>query len=66
MREYGIGQPVPRVEDRKLLQGLGSYTDDRLVAGAAHMYVVRSPHAAAKLLNIDIMLWIFEFFNKIL
>ena len=40
MREYGIGQPVPRVEDRKLLQGLGSYTDDRLVAGAAHMYVV--------------------------
>ena len=53
MREYGIGQPVPRVEDRKLLQGLGSYTDDRLVAGAAHMYVVRSPHAAAKLLNID-------------
>ena len=49
MREYGIGQPVPRVEDRKLLQGFGNYTDDRLVAGAAHLFVVRSPHAAAKL-----------------
>ena len=53
MREYGIGQPVPRVEDRKLLQGFGNYTDDRLVAGAAHLFVVRSPHAAAKLVSID-------------
>ena len=53
MREYGIGQSVPRVEDRRLLTGLGRYTDDRKVAGAAHMAVVRSPHAAARVTAID-------------
>ncbi len=54
MREYGIGQSVPRVEDRRLLTGLGHYTDDRKVAGAAHMAVVRSPHAAARVTAIDV------------
>jgi carbon-monoxide dehydrogenase large subunit len=53
MREYGIGQSVPRVEDRRLLTGLGNYTDDRKVENQAHMAVVRSPHAAARLLSID-------------
>ncbi|NNE82631.1 MAG: xanthine dehydrogenase family protein molybdopterin-binding subunit [Alphaproteobacteria bacterium] len=53
MREYGIGQSVPRVEDRRLLTGLGNYTDDRKVAGQAHMAVVRSPHAAARVISID-------------
>lgn len=53
MREYGIGQSVPRVEDRRLLTGLGNYTDDRKVADQAHMAVVRSPHAAARVLSID-------------
>ncbi|MCZ6839792.1 MAG: xanthine dehydrogenase family protein molybdopterin-binding subunit [Alphaproteobacteria bacterium] len=54
MREYGIGQSVPRVEDRRLLTGLGRYTDDRKVVGQAHMAVVRSPHAAARVTTIDI------------
>ena len=53
MREYGIGQSVPRVEDRRLLTGLGRFTDDRKVADAAHMAVVRSPHAAARVTAID-------------
>ena len=53
MREYGIGQSVPRVEDRRLLTGLGHYTDDRKVAGVAHMALVRSPHAAARVTAID-------------
>ena len=53
MREYGIGQSVPRVEDRRLLTGLGHYTDDRKVAGVAHMAVVRSPHAAARVIAIN-------------
>ena len=26
--KYGIGQPVPRSEDPKLLRGEGNYTDD--------------------------------------
>lgn len=53
MREYGIGQSVPRVEDERLLTGRGNYTDDRKVPGAAHMAVLRSPHAAARITGID-------------
>ena len=53
MREYGIGQSVPRVEDRRLLTGTGRYTDDRKVPNAAYMAIVRSPHAAARIRGID-------------
>jgi carbon-monoxide dehydrogenase large subunit len=53
MREYGIGQSVPRVEDKRLLTGTGRYTDDRAVPNAAYMAVVRSPHAAALINGID-------------
>ncbi len=53
MREFGIGQSVPRVEDRRLLTGRGNYTDDRAVPGAAHMAILRSPHAAATITGID-------------
>ncbi|CAN0584097.1 unnamed protein product, partial [Laminaria digitata] len=53
MREYGIGQSVPRVEDQRLLTGKGNYTDDRKVPGAAYMAVLRSPHAAARISGID-------------
>lgn len=53
MREYGIGQSVPRVEDQRLLTGQGNYTDDRKVPGAATMAVLRSPHAAARINGID-------------
>jgi carbon-monoxide dehydrogenase large subunit len=54
MREYGIGQSVPRVEDARLLTGRGRYTDDRKVPNAVHMALVRSPHAAAKIDRVDI------------
>ncbi|MBT5569664.1 MAG: xanthine dehydrogenase family protein molybdopterin-binding subunit [Alphaproteobacteria bacterium] len=53
MREYGIGQSVPRVEDQRLLTGKGNYTDDRKVPGAAYMAVLRSPHASARINGID-------------
>jgi carbon-monoxide dehydrogenase large subunit len=53
MREYGVGQSVPRVEDRRLLTGTGRYTDDRKVPNVAYMAVVRSPHAAARIARID-------------
>lgn len=53
MREYGIGQSVPRVEDQRLLTGQGNYTDDRKVPGAATMAVLRSPHAAARITAMD-------------
>src|SRR4051812_41152144 len=54
MREFGIGQSLVRTEDARLLRGLGRYTDDldpprRL----AHLYIVRSPHPAARIVTID-------------
>ena len=49
----GIGASVRRVEDLRLLRGLGRYTDDTNVLNGAHMIVVRSPYAAAEILAID-------------
>lgn len=42
-----VGQPVRRVEDARLLAGLGRYVDDRPAGHALHMAVLRSdqPHA---------------------
>lgn len=51
--EVGIGQPVPRVEDDPLVRGAGRYTDDIHLPGEAHLHVLRSPHAAARIAGID-------------
>lgn len=48
-----IGEPVKRVEDVRLVTGHGRYADD-LVPGALEMAVLRSPHAHAKILSIDV------------
>ncbi len=53
MREYGLGRPVPRSEDLRLLTGRGRYTDDIRVPDTAQMFVLRSPHAAARIVKID-------------
>jgi carbon-monoxide dehydrogenase large subunit len=53
LREYGIGQSLPRSEDIRLVQGRGGYTDDFGFANQAHLYVVRSPHPAARIVSID-------------
>ncbi|MFM9881431.1 MAG: hypothetical protein ACKVQT_00265, partial [Burkholderiales bacterium] len=42
-----------RVEDARMLTGNGRYVDDWEIPGAAHMVVVRSPHAAARIVRID-------------
>src|SRR5688572_20276634 len=49
----GIGKPVPRKEDERLLQGKGCYADDFHLPGQAYAIVVRSPHAHAHLKTID-------------
>jgi carbon-monoxide dehydrogenase large subunit len=43
-----------RREDLRLLTGHGTFTDDRLLAGAAVGVVVRSPHAHAEIRSIDV------------
>jgi aerobic carbon-monoxide dehydrogenase large subunit len=49
----GIGQSVRRREDLRLLTGNGRYTDDFILPGQMHAYVLRSPHAHAKIARID-------------
>ena len=51
--KFGIGQPVVRQEDQRFLTGKGRYVDDIALPGQAHGYVLRSPHAAAKIVSID-------------
>ncbi len=49
----GIGQPVRRKEDFRLLTGRGSFADDVHLAGLAHAVIVRSPHAHAHIASVD-------------
>ncbi len=49
----GIGQPVRRKEDRRLLTGKGRFTDDIAPPGLAHAVIVRSPHAHARIASMD-------------
>jgi carbon-monoxide dehydrogenase large subunit len=51
--QFGIGQPVPRTEDPKFLMGEGEYVDDIVLPHMAYGYVLRSPHAHAKIKSID-------------
>ncbi len=51
---FGIGKPVVRKEDFRLLTGAGRFTDDSHVPGELFGVVVRSPHAHAILGTIEI------------
>ena len=49
----GIGQPLKRKEDLRLLTGKGHYAADHTVPNMAYAAMVRSPHAHARLRHID-------------
>jgi CO/xanthine dehydrogenase Mo-binding subunit len=51
--KFGLAQPVRRVEDPRLLKGMGRYTDDIVLPGMLYGIVLRSPHAAASITAID-------------
>tara|TARA_B100000676_G_scaffold157590_1_gene155285 strand:- start:3044 stop:5368 length:2325 start_codon:yes stop_codon:yes gene_type:complete len=53
MGEFGIGQPVPRTEDPRLLQGRGQYGDDFKFSDECFGYILRSPHSNAKIISIN-------------
>src|ERR1700749_4452304 len=53
LEQFGVGQPVLRVEDPTLLRGQGRYTDDISVAGQADAYMVRSRYAHGIIRRID-------------
>src|SRR5258708_7377738 len=50
----GIGQAVRRVEDQRFLTGRSRYVDDIQLPHMLHGAVVMSPHAHARIKNIDI------------
>jgi carbon-monoxide dehydrogenase large subunit len=54
MGEFAIGQSVPRFEDPRLLKGGGRYVGDMVLPGMAFGYVLRSPHAHARIRSIDV------------
>ncbi len=49
----GIGAPVRRREDRRLLTGQGRYSDDLTLTGQGYAIMLRSPHAHAEIGEID-------------
>ncbi len=48
-----VGASVKRVEDPRLLAGLGAYTDDFRPTGMLHVGLVRSVHPLARIVRID-------------
>src|SRR5260370_6022179 len=53
MKQFGIGQPVRRVEDRRFITGRGNYLDDVSRPRQAYAFTLRSPHAHALIRAID-------------
>ncbi|HTV88428.1 MAG TPA: xanthine dehydrogenase family protein molybdopterin-binding subunit [Stellaceae bacterium] len=51
--KFGVGQPLRRWEDVRLLRGRGRYQDDVTLPHQAWCIFVRSPHAHAKIRGID-------------
>ena len=54
VEKFGVGQSVRRIEDPRLLQGFGRYSDDVSLPHQAYAVVVRSPHAHAAIRAIDV------------
>lgn len=49
-----IGSSVKRVEDKRFITGKGRYTDDIVLPQMTYACMVRSPHAHAEIVSIDI------------
>jgi carbon-monoxide dehydrogenase large subunit len=48
-----IGKSVKRLEDKRFITGKGNYTDDIVLPGMTHGYILRSPYAHARIVRID-------------
>ncbi|MEH7480700.1 xanthine dehydrogenase family protein molybdopterin-binding subunit [Neobacillus drentensis] len=49
----GLGVSLKRKEDPKFLTGHGEFTDDIEKQGTLHLAILRSPHAHARILEVD-------------
>ena len=54
LQKFGIGQPMRRHEDLRLITGRGRYTDDIILPRMTHAFVLRSPVAHAHIKRIDV------------
>ncbi len=53
MMKFGVGQPVLRFEDVRLLRGQGKFLDDINLPNQLYTVFLRSPHAHARIRHID-------------
>jgi carbon-monoxide dehydrogenase large subunit len=53
MAVFGKAQYIKRVEDDRLLTGTGGFTDNLVRPHQAHVVLVRSPHAHARIVKLD-------------
>jgi carbon-monoxide dehydrogenase large subunit len=53
VQERLVGAPIKRVEDPRLITGAGRYLDDLKLPGMAHVAILRSPYAHARIRGID-------------
>ena len=51
--KFGIGQPVTRKEDDRLVQGAGRFVDDISFPDQAYAALLRSPHAHAAIRSLE-------------
>jgi carbon-monoxide dehydrogenase large subunit len=51
---FGSSRTQKRVEDERLLTGKGLYSDDRALPRMAWLVLVRSPHARAGIVSVDL------------
>src|SRR5258708_26088413 len=49
-----VGSAVLRKEDERLVTGRGTFLDDLEVAGLLEAAMLRSPHAHARIVNLDV------------
>jgi carbon-monoxide dehydrogenase large subunit len=49
-----IGRPLKRREDHRLLIGAGRFVDDLRPRGCLHVVLLRSPHAHARVVTLDV------------
>lgn len=48
-----VGRSIPRREDERLLRGAGRFAADENIPGQLHAAILHSPHAHARIVNID-------------
>jgi len=54
MMKFGVGQPVRRFEDTRLVRGQGRFQDDTHLHGQVYAVFLRSLHAHARIRSIDV------------